>query len=94
MTETVMETHTQKLPNAPKRMRWIAAGIAVVVVLGGTAWMLSRGGTGGIPIPPADVYLVKALAPASDVTTTGTVEAESEINLAFQSIGGTIQTLN
>ena len=94
MTDTVIETNTQIAPQSPKRARWIATGVAVVVVLGGVAWAFSRPSNTSVIIPPADMYTVRTLSQAANITTTGTVASNAQVSLAFQNVGGTITTLN
>ncbi len=93
MSETVIEGSTQVSPSSPKKKGWIAAGIAVIVVLGAVAGLMSRG-TGAVTVPPSDVYQVKAMPQVSNISTSGTVAASSEINMAFQNVGGTVKTIN
>lgn len=94
MSDTVLETNNQVAPRSPKRAKWIATGVAVVVVLGGVVWALARQGPAGVTIPLADTYTVKTLPQATNISTTGTVASDSQTNLSFQNVSGTIQALN
>lgn len=94
MTDAVIESNAQIAPRSPKRSKWIAAGVAVVVVLGGVFVALANRSPVGVAIPLADTYTVRTLPQAANIATTGTVAADSEVNVAFQNVSGTIQTLN
>lgn len=90
MTDMVVGTSSELSPRSSKRKGWIAAGIAVVVVLGGVVWAISRPKTVGVTIPPADLYTVQSLSQAANITTTGTIDSTSQVSLAFQNVSGTI----
>ncbi len=94
MTDTVLESNSQIAPRSPKRAGWIITGVAVLVVLGGATWLLSRPSSTGISIPPADLYTVGSLSQSANITTTGTVATNSQVNVAFQNVNGTITALN
>lgn len=92
MSETVIQGNTGISPSSPKKKGWIAAGIAVIVVLAAGIAVASRG-TPALTVPTSDVYQIKAMPQISTIATTGTVAATSEVNMAFQNVGGTIKTI-
>lgn len=92
MSETVIQDNTGVSPSSPKRKGWIAAGVAVLVVLGAAAGLMSGGPT-GVTVPQSDIYQIKALPQVAQISTTGTVASASEVNMAFQNVGGTIKTI-
>lgn len=94
MSETVIQNETGSPYPSPKRGKWIALGVAVIVVLGlGTAFVVEAS-SGAPAIPPTDIYKVAAQTAVANIQTTGTVVSSSQSNLAFQNVGGTIKTIN
>jgi RND family efflux transporter MFP subunit len=76
------------MPKRPRRRKWVAAGLAVVLLAGtGTAWALTRGS--GTPAPAART--VTATIATGDVSqsvqTSGTVAAADVEDLSFPSSG-------
>ena len=94
MSNIITRTDSGVPFKSPKRGKWIATGVAVVVVLGLGASVAIRAASASSGIPMSDIYQVSAGTTVSDITTTGTIESSSQSNLGFQNVGGTIKTLN
>lgn len=76
-----------------RKGRWIGIGVAVIVVLGVGAVVVARpqAATG---IQPNNLYQVKSAATQKSVTTVGSVQSTSEVNLAFQGQGGRVKSVH
>lgn len=75
----------------PPRRRWVAGGALAGLLAVGAGW--ARAATDPPPaIPAGDLYQVRPATLASTLTTTGTVEAQAELQLAFVT-GGTLKTV-
>ncbi|MCL6517448.1 efflux RND transporter periplasmic adaptor subunit [Alicyclobacillus sp.] len=94
MAETGLNVEPTGGKRTLSRKGWVAAGIAVVVVLGtGTAVTLRAVEAAPI-IPPTDIYTVASGQQVTTIQTTGTVESKSESQLAFQNVGGIVKKIN
>lgn len=92
MSETVIQGNSGISPASPKKKGWMIAGIAVIVVLGAGIAVASRG-TPALTVPASDIYQIKALPQVSSISASGTVASASEVNMAFQNVGGTVQSI-
>lgn len=75
------------------RRKWILAGIAVIVVLGVGIGIAERPSASAAEIPPSDLYQVHSLASKKTISTEGTVQSASEVNLSFQGQGGKVTSV-
>ncbi|MBX5466915.1 MAG: efflux RND transporter periplasmic adaptor subunit [Firmicutes bacterium] len=78
----------------PPRGRAVWMGLAILVVLALAAAVVRAATRPAAPtLPAADLYTVRPASDTTTIATRGTVQAESEIQLAFP-VGGTLKTVN
>lgn len=77
-------------PKFSKRKKWLYGGIAAVIVLGAGAVVYARTTQSAVQLSPDDIYHVNYGNVSQSISTSGTIQAATEIGLNFQGTSGVL----
>jgi len=92
-TNTNLDSEFLNLRSPMTRKKWLYAGLAAVVVLGGAALIVAPKLQSGAAIPLTDIYQVGTGNVTQTVSTSGTIAVPQEIDLNFNGVSGVVQSV-